>query len=370
MSTRPTVPPMLCSPGRPEASCHGHRGGSQNLCGMIPDFLSDPALRRRRRRPGLRTHPESQQAPARVHTAARGQCSGSKTCFVSCVCYHDRNQRRSACEPQLHHLAALSLSFPVCKMGVSHSPLMPALDHPQHPRQLQPLHPLGRRLGGDLRLDLRLRPVRPLRGVHRVPHDRLEEEPPQLTWGSRWVSPKCVHILLLTQWNPCLEKAVKQEDGGALPAHVRPDGHLFLHRRLLCTMAEPPGTGPLGLPHALAGLDHGFRRHCLCLPLPRAVQACGAALLHHHGVFPRPGHPFHAQHGGRLGAGGRGRLLLPGCAVLQERRQGPLRPRHLAPVCGVRRRNPLLRHLEIPLPARQPSGQGVHVRRHGGCLQT
>ena len=58
--------------------------------------------------------------------------------------------------------------------------LLPALDHSQHPRQLQPLLPVGRPLGDRLCLGLWPRPLWALRGVHRVPHDLLEEEPPQV----------------------------------------------------------------------------------------------------------------------------------------------------------------------------------------------
>lgn len=57
---------------------------------------------------------------------------------------------------------------------------LPALDHSQHPWQLQPLFPVRRRLGGHFRLDLRPGAVWALRGVHCVPHDLLEEEPPQV----------------------------------------------------------------------------------------------------------------------------------------------------------------------------------------------
>ena len=34
------------------------------------------------------------------------------------------------------------------------------------------------------------------------------------------------------------------------------------------SQAEPPRAGPLGLPHAMAGVDHGLGWHCLCLLLP------------------------------------------------------------------------------------------------------
>lgn len=48
-------------------------------------------------------------------------------------------------------------------------------------------------------------------------------------------------------------------------------------------------------------------------------------------------------------AGHGGALLRGGGRLLQERRPGSLRPRHLASVCGSWSRNSLLRHLEVPV---------------------
>ncbi|KAM7038863.1 monocyte to macrophage differentiation factor 2 isoform 1-T1 [Acridotheres tristis] len=57
------------------------------------------------------------------------------------------------------------------------------------------------------------------------------------------------------------------------------------------------------------------------------------------------------------GAGVRWVLLLPGHGVLQKRRPHPLCPRHLAPLRGHRSWHPLLRHLEVPVPARSAGHQ-------------
>uniref|UniRef100_E1BQQ7 Monocyte to macrophage differentiation associated 2 n=1 Tax=Gallus gallus TaxID=9031 RepID=E1BQQ7_CHICK len=60
-------------------------------------------------------------------------------------------------------------------------------------------------------------------------------------------------------------------------------------------------------------------------------------------------------------AGGWRDFLLPGHGLLQKRWPHPLRPRHLAPLCGHWSWHPLLRHLEVPLPARRAGGQNVPI---------
>lgn len=94
-------------------------------------------------------------------------------------------------------------------------------------------------MGDHHGMDLRLWAVWTFHHVHGIPYCLMEKEPPQ--------------------------------DRRAARPHVRQDSHLLLYRGLLCPLAQPERAGPMGLAHALDGVDHGVRGHRVRVPLSREV---------------------------------------------------------------------------------------------------
>lgn len=106
-----------------------------------------------------------------------------------------------------------------------------------------------------------------------------------------------------TEWSfyrlHCLSHHLLEEkpfaNNGALLPHVRQNGDLFLHRCLVCPLAESTGAGPMGISHALDHLDNGLCGDSLCISVSRKVQNRGNDLLHGDGHLSRTRHSLHVS---------------------------------------------------------------------------